>query len=246
MDERSDIEPVITNHKAWRPQAAAIIVAAGQGTRMGADIPDKIWTELAGVPVILHAIRAFHNTPCIDAIVLVLREERIDRARRIIADEGMTKVVDIRVGGVRRQDSVRAGLDSLQGRGCDVVLIHDGARPLVDAEMIERGVEFGRKHGAAVAAIPVVDTIKQVDSEGGVVGTPRRAELLAVQTPQAFNIDLLLRAYVEGDVDVTDDAMLVERLGHRVWTFPGSRRNLKITTPEDLIIAAAFLAVTSA
>ena len=224
------------------PLAAAIIVAAGRGMRMGADTPDKVWADLAGIPVILHAIRAFHSAPGIGAIVLVLREERIGHARSMIENEGMSKIVDIRAGGARRQDSVRAGLESLRNYTVDVVLVHDGARPLVDVATIEQSVEFGRMHGAAVAALPVVDTIKRVDAEGMVIGTPTRAELWAVQTPQAFHIDLLRRAHLADDVDVTDDAMLVERLGHRVWTFPGSRRNIKITTPEDLIVAAAYLA----
>ncbi len=230
------------HHNGATAHAAAIIVAAGRGTRMGADIPDKVWADLAGIPVILHAIRAFHSAPSIGAIVLVLREERIEDARSMIEHEHMSKVVDIRAGGARRQDSVRAGLESLRDYTVDVVLIHDGARPLVDVATIERSVEFGRVHGAAVAAVPVVDTIKRVHADGAVIGTPIRAELWAVQTPQAFHIDLLRRAHVGDDVDVTDDAMLVERLGHRVWTFPGSRRNIKITTPEDLIVAAAYLA----
>ena len=226
-------------------RAAAIIVGAGQGSRMGTNVPDKIWADLAGVPVILHSIRAFQRAGCIDAIVLVLREERFEHARQLIATEGLSKIVDIRAGGARRQDSVRAGLDALADQDCGVVLIHDGARPLVDGALIQRGVEYGRLYGAAVAAIPVADTIKHVDEFDVVTGTPPRAGLRAVQTPQAFDLDLLIRAHALDASDVTDDAMLIERLGHEVRTFPGSPRNLKITTPEDLVIAAAFLAATT-
>ena len=229
-----------------KSRAAAIIVGAGQGSRMGAGVPDKIWADLCGIPVILHAIRAFHRAAAIDAIVLVLRQERIESARRLFEKDGMTKIVAIRAGGARRQDSVRAGLESLTDLNCDVVLIHDGARPLVDDQIIQYGVDFGRLYGAAVAAIPVVDTIKRVDSLEAVVSTPPRDELRAVQTPQAFRVELLNRAHAFDVGDVTDDAMLVEQLGHRVWTFPGSPRNLKITTPEDLVIAAAFLAAIPA
>ena len=194
---------------------------------MGAD---KLRALLRGEPVLAHTLRAFELCPAVHAIVLVGPAT----LRRT------PKVTQIVPGGARRQDSVRAGLEALD-HTFDVVAVHDGARPLLSPDLIARGIVLAREHGAAVPVLPLFDTIKRVDSEGRVQETPSRAELRAAQTPQSFRLELLRRAHAASDEDATDDAQLVERLGHPVLTYPGDRRNIKITTPEDLLIAEALL-----
>lgn len=222
-------------------EVGVVVVAAGRGTRMGDGGGDKNFADLAGLPVIVRTLRAFDRHPAVDAIALVLRADQLDRGRALVAEHGLTRVVAICPGGERRQDSARRGIEAVAAAGCTIVLIHDGARPLVDAETIGRGIELARAHGAAVAAAPVVDTVKRVDAERRVTGTPRRDELWAVQTPQCFRLELLARAHRAASADVTDDAALVEALGHPVLVYPSPRRNLKITAPDDLVIAAALL-----
>ena len=205
---------------------------------MGAVVPDKVWADLGGVPVLLHSLRAFERAPSVGAVVLVVREETLDSARRLVEGDGLGKVAAVVVGGERRQDSVLAGLNAVGA--AEVVLVHDAARPLVDRETIERGVELARAHGAAVPALPVRDTIKRV-VDGRVVETPSRAELWAALTPQCFRLELLRRAHAASADDATDDCVLVERLGHPVVVYPGSHRNIKITVADDLRIAEALL-----
>lgn len=213
--------------------AAALVVAAGSSTRMGAD---KLWADLAGHPVLLHTLRALASAPSIACLVVVTRSESLDRVSSL--STCLDKPLRVCAGGPRRQDSVHAGLALIDQ---PIVAVHDGARPLVDPAVVDEGVRLAELHGAAIAALPCVETIKRVDQEHRVVETPARAELWSVQTPQVFRTELLRSAHAAIAADVTDDAAMVEQLGHPVRVYPGSRRNIKITTPEDLLIARALL-----
>jgi 2-C-methyl-D-erythritol 4-phosphate cytidylyltransferase len=217
----------------------AVIVAAGSGTRMGG--ADKLFVEVCGRPLLACAISAFQDCPSIDQVVLVLSQADVERGRQLVAQCALTKVAKVRAGGARRQDSVRLGLEALLG-DCDLVAVHDGARPLVTPELIERGIEAARKTGAAVPAVRLADTVKEASPNGFVLRTLDRSRLWAVQTPQVFRHDLLLRAHREITADVTDDAAMVEALGEPVRIFEGDRRNLKVTTVDDLAIVSAILA----
>ena len=218
-----------------------ILLAGGSGARMGAG-KNKVLLELRGEPVICRAARAFAGLA--DGMVLVAREE--DRSaletalRASHAFPGDLRVVS---GGATRQDSVWNGLQALP-HDADKVLIHDGARCLVDEATIRACMEAVDRCGTGVAAVPAVDTIKQVDDNWLVTGTPERSALRAVQTPQAFAVDLIRKAHLAAQEEAfqgTDDASLVERLGIPVQLTPGSRRNIKLTTPEDIAMAEAML-----
>ncbi|MEX0682163.1 MAG: 2-C-methyl-D-erythritol 4-phosphate cytidylyltransferase [Dehalococcoidia bacterium] len=214
----------------------AIIVAAGAGRRMqGAD---KLFSMVAGRPLLAHAVSAFEACWDVSRIALVMSDANIEQGRQLVEFESWTKVVAICTGGARRQDSVHCGLQNIGH--CDWVAIHDGGRPLLRPGMVSRGWEAARETGAAIPVLPLVDTVKEVDS-GFVVGTLDRSRYVAVQTPQVFRYGLLLRAHHEITVDVTDDAAMVEMLGVRVKTYDGRARNIKITTPEDLTLAEAYL-----
>jgi 2-C-methyl-D-erythritol 4-phosphate cytidylyltransferase len=216
----------------------AIIVAAGSSSRMGG--VNKVFAPLGGVEVIARALQVFEDSRVVSRIVLVLGADRVMEGRPLAAKLGLTKVTKVVPGGRRRQDSVRAGLEALGE--CDYVLVHDGPRPFVTEGIIERVLEGARETGAAVPALPVSDTIKEAGDERLVAQTLDRARLVAVQTPQAFRYDLLARAHREVTADVTDDASMVEALGGPVRIVEGDRRNIKITTPEDLALAEALLA----
>jgi 2-C-methyl-D-erythritol 4-phosphate cytidylyltransferase len=219
--------------------AAAIILAAGRGTRMG-PAADKVFADLAGRPVLAWTLLAFQRAAAIDRIVVATRPDCLARVAEIAGAAGIAKPLAVVVGGERRQDSVAAGLAALDA-AVEVVSVHDAARPLVRPDEIDDGVRLARQHGAVVLGAPVVDTIKRVGADGRIVDTPARSELVAALTPQTFRVDLLRRAHAASGGDATDDAALVERLGAPVHVHPGSRRNLKITTPDDLIVAEAFL-----
>jgi 2-C-methyl-D-erythritol 4-phosphate cytidylyltransferase len=211
--------------------AAAIVLAAGRGTRMGSATPDKVWADLGGMPVIAYSLRAFAEAPSITQIVVVARAESAEAVRALQPD---ARIV---LGGDRRRDSVGAGLAVVDA---EIVLVHDAARPLLDRATIEEGVRLAREHGAALPVVPVRDTIKRV-RDNRVVDSPPRAELFAALTPQCFRTELLRRAHAATTDDATDDCVLVERLGHPIAVYPGSARNIKITLPDDLRIAEALL-----
>ncbi len=216
----------------------AIILAGGSGSRMGAD-RNKVLLELLGKPVITRSVQAFAGL--VDGVILVSREEDIPAMQAAFADPALP--VRIVSGGESRQASVWNGLCALPEE-CTHVLIHDGARCLVDQDTIRRCKESVECCGTGVAAIPAIDTMKQVDAEDIVVDTPDRSALRAVQTPQGFTVELIRRAHMEAQAAGflgTDDASLVERLGVPVHLTDGSRRNIKLTTPEDLLMAEAFL-----
>lgn len=222
-------------------KSAVVIVAAGSSRRMGRD---KLWIPLAGRITLARTIDAFQESPYIDTIIIVVSAERLSKTRALCEQESWDKVSTIVTGGARRQDSVREGLDAIAANHptCRWVMIHDGARPFVTQSMIESGLQAVREHHAAIAAVPVKDTIKQV-RDNIIQDTPDRAFLWAVQTPQVFSFALIHQAHHSplAEQDATDDSLLLERLGHRAAIFPGSYTNIKITTQEDLLFAEAFL-----
>lgn len=219
----------------------AVIVAAGRSRRMAG--VDKLWAALPGPdgqPLLARAVAVFESCPVIDRIVLVVSRDAVGRAQELVLEEGFAKARAVVAGGARRQDSVRAGLEALGT--CEWVVVHDGARPLVTRELIERGLETARATGASCCALPVPDTIKEADDEGNVVRTLDRSRLWLAQTPQTFRYDLLLKAHRHAEGDATDDAALVEALGVQVRLYQGSPANLKVTTSEDLALVEALLA----
>jgi len=218
-------------------KVGAVIVAAGKSQRMGG--VDKVLALLGGKPVLVRVIDAFQKCRSIDQIVVVLRKQNLAEVRRLILKEGWSKKIDLCFGGRRRQDSVLAGLDRLDD--CDWVVIHDGARPLVTAGLINRGLKEAVETGAAVAAVPVTDTIKVIGTDGLVRHTPSRDNLWVVQTPQVFEYEMITEAYRRAKGEVTDDASLVEQSGYRVRLYMGSYDNIKITSPDDLVVAEALL-----
>lgn len=213
-----------------------VIVAAGASTRMGG--VDKIMSPVKGRALISYALAAFNDIDRVSSIVLVVSADRLDECRRLVDEQGFHKV-DVCEGGARRQDSVRLGLDRLGVT--EWTMVHDGARPLVDAAMIDAGLDAVRETGAAMAAVPLKDTIKAVGPDGMVLRTVDREGLWAAQTPQVFRTDLLVEAHSQVTGDVTDDASMVERMGGYVKLFMGSNDNLKVTAPEDLRLVEALL-----
>ena len=218
-------------------KVGAIIVAAGTSSRMGG--VDKVFAQLGQEPLLAKVVTVFQDCHLVDEVVIVLARKSLERGRRLVREHGWHKVVAVCPGGPRRQDSVREGLRRLAG--CHWVVIHDGARPCVSADLIERGLIAAQESGAAIAGVPVKDTIKIVSRHGFVQQTLARQCLLAAQTPQVFRYDLIEEAYRQVDVEVTDDATLVEKLGHKVEVYMGSYQNIKVTTPEDLAVAEVFL-----
>jgi 2-C-methyl-D-erythritol 4-phosphate cytidylyltransferase len=222
-------------------QAVAILVAAGRGERMRAERP-KAFLDLGGEPLLLRAARAFEAAPSVGSIVAVVPEAEMAAARERLRP--LAKLVAVVAGGERRQDSVLAGLRQVPVDFDGVVLVHDAARPLVDVELIEAVARQAAATGAALPVLPLVDTVKRVRG-GRVVETLDRAELGGAQTPQGFQVALLREACekaLRDGVALTDESMAVERLGHPVHAVPGSRRNRKITTPDDLAWAESVVA----
>jgi 2-C-methyl-D-erythritol 4-phosphate cytidylyltransferase len=217
-------------------RVGAVIVAAGSSRRMGG--LDKIWAALGGRPLLAWVLAVFQESPLIDETVVVLNKGNIDVCRKRIKEQenGLLKVC---AGGARRQDSVAAGLGEL--KNVKWVVVHDGARPVIDGTLIERGLDAAQETGSAVAAVPVKDTIKEITDDNTVKSTPARSRLWAVQTPQVFRYDLIKQAHSRITGDVTDDASLLEQLGYSVKIFMGSYDNIKVTTPDDLVLAECFL-----
>lgn len=222
---------------------AAIVLAAGAGKRMNSSI-HKQYMELSGKPVLYYSLNAFEESP-VTEIILVVGSGEIDYCKKEIVEKyNFTKVNYIVEGGKERYHSVYEGLKTI--KNADYVLIHDGARPFVDNDMIRRSLEAAEHYGACVVGMPVKDTIKVVNNEGFAQETPDRSSLWQMQTPQTFSYPLIYEAYQKviavGDNSVTDDAMVLEHaMGHAVKIIEGSYRNMKITTPEDLLVAEAFL-----
>jgi 2-C-methyl-D-erythritol 4-phosphate cytidylyltransferase len=224
-------------------KADAIIVSAGKGQRF-MEGRKKQFFLLADKPILTHTLDKFENCPLIDSILLVVGQEDMDYClKEIIEKNRYRKISQIVPGGKRRQDSVKNGMDALS-RDANIVVIHDGVRPFVTREMIEDSIHSAQRFGAVVMAMPVKETIKIADADGTVLKTLDRESLWQIQTPQTFQAHVIKEAYqkaTENGFVGTDDASLVERLGMKVHILPGSYTNIKITTPEDLILANLFL-----
>jgi 2-C-methyl-D-erythritol 4-phosphate cytidylyltransferase len=199
---------------------------------------DKIFADLDGVPVLSHVVDTFERCRSVDQVVIIVGQRNLAMGTRLVSENHWSKVVGVYAGGERRQDSVVNGLARLAG--CDWVVIHDGARPLVTVELIERGLEAAAETGAAIAAVPVTDTVKVVAADMTVEGTPPRRSLWSVQTPQVFRFSVIDQAYRAAAFEVPDDSSAVERLGHKVKIYQGSYDNMKITTPDDLAVAGVL------
>ncbi len=232
-----------------KKRIAAVVLAAGQGKRMQSSVA-KQYLLLNGEPVICHTLRAFEESE-VETIVLVTGADEIGYCREeIVQKYCFNKVLDIVAGGKERYHSVYEGLRSLHSiiEEDGIVLIHDGARPMVTGEIITRTIEAAREHGACVAAMPVKDTIKVADEEQFAAMTPDRSTLWQIQTPQTFRYKLVYEAYEKMFSDesyqkgITDDAMVVESMcSEKVKLVEGSYENMKVTTPEDMIIAESLL-----
>ncbi len=212
---------------------------------MGLDHP-KQYHFLAGAPILVHTVRVFARASCVDRIVVVVPADRVDSTRQLLGDYGLAgDFVQVTAGGKRRQDSVRAGLDLLD-EAVDIVLVHDGARPLVSVDLIERCCQAAAESGAAIAAVPVKDTLKKGGADNRIVHTVDREGLWQAQTPQVARLSLLQKAYAAlGDRDVTDEASLLELAGIAVQLVEGSETNIKITRPDDLVIAGKIMEQSS-
>lgn len=212
-----------------------VIVAAGTGSRMKKDI-NKQFIKLNNKEIVAHTIDKFYNNENIDDIVVVIREDEEEYFNKNIKEKYGFTNIKVAHGGNERQDSVFNGIKMLK-KECDVVLIHDGARPFVTDDIIKRSIHEANEHNAIVVGVKVKDTIKVVSDNGNIVDTPNRSYLWAVQTPQVFKYDIITKAYEDADNNNyygTDDAMLVERIGYNVKMIEGSYNNIKITTQEDL------------
>ena len=225
------------------PPVGAVVVAAGASTRMRGT--QKLWAELGGEPLLAHTLRVFESCAEVGRVVAVVAERHLGDVRELCADRGFARVT-VCAGGENRQGSVLRGLRALGE--CELVAVHDGARPLVTGDLIRRGLEAGRRHGAALCAVPAKSTHKLVDAEGLVLSTPPRESLWEAQTPQVFRYAELLAAHeraAEAGALYTDDAALMEAAVHPVRVYEGSYHNIKVTTPEDLVVARALHAAMS-
>ncbi len=224
-------------------KADALIVSAGKGHRFMGEKKKQFYL-LANKPILAHTLDKFEACPLVHSILLVVGEEDMDYSlKEIVEKYQYKKVSQIIPGGKRRQESVKNGLDLLP-KNTEVVVIHDGVRPLVTREMIEESIRSAMRFRAVVFAMPVKETIKVAHSDGTVLRTLERESLWQVQTPQSFQVDLIKKAYTKAFEDGfmgTDDASLVERLGEKVYILPGAYANIKITTPEDLLLAKFLL-----
>ena len=222
------------------PVCSAVIVAAGSARRM--EGIDKVLAPLGEMPVLVHTLYAFQDCPLVGEIVVVTREDLLVEVSRLCQDYSLNKVRKVIVGGAERIHSVQAGLRETDPEA-ELIAIHDGARPLVTGEVIQEAIAAARKSGAAAPCVPVVDTIKRWEDGLG-VETVDRSSLRAVQTPQVFEAGLIRaatqKALEDGEL-LTDDCGAVERLGKKVTLTRGSRENLKITTPLDLVLGEAIL-----
>jgi 2-C-methyl-D-erythritol 4-phosphate cytidylyltransferase len=235
-----------------------IVPAAGLGTRMGSPsatktkkrAPSKQFKELGGIPILIHTLRRFVACPEVYEIIVALRKNEIGGFRAQLEKqypEILNKRLQIVEGGEHRQDSVASALAAVAADGDDIVLVHDGVRPFVTPEIIAEVITAARKHGAAIAGMPAMDTVKQVErtAEGALIkATIPRASVVMAQTPQGFRYDILKKAFDEAAADGflgTDEASLIERAGHPVAVVMGSPRNLKITTPADMELADFYL-----
>mgnify|MGYP003267667044 CR=1 FL=1 len=241
---RGILETDIVRERKIEMKNTAIVLAAGQGKRMHTKI-QKQFLEIKGYPVLYYSLRCFQDSPLIEDIILVTGEESVLYCQKEIVDKyGFTKVTKVIPGGKERYDSVYQGL--LACENSDYVLIHDGARPFITEEILERGLTGAEETGACAVGIPSKDTVKIADESGYIAETPDRSKVWMIQTPQIFQYALIRNAHesirTREMSNVTDDAMVVEQeTGIKVRLAEGSYQNIKITTPEDLGVAELFL-----
>ena len=222
--------------------STAVIVAAGKGKRMGTEI-SKQFLPLCGKEILAHTVEKFEKAACIRDIILVTGGDALQDVRQMVQEYGWKKIISVTEGGKERQDSVFLGLQQVP-QDTEIVLIHDGVRPFVTEEILERSIAAAKETGGCVAGVPAKDTIKVCDAEGFAIATPNRSTLRQIQTPQTFRRKEILAAYEKAKADGflgTDDASVAEHSGFPVRVIMGSYSNIKITTKEDLLIGAAFL-----
>ena len=221
----------------------AIVLAGGAGKRMGAPT-NKQFLLLDNKPIIVHTLQVFEECKPVDGVYLVANQKDLPVIQEEILEQyRFSKVIKLVIGGRLRQDSVKNGLDAIENP-CDIVIIHDGARPFITPSFIEKGIYLMEMFDAIIPALPVKDTIKVISKEGFVLKTLDRDSLWQVQTPQTFKYELIMKAYMEGMAKKLygyDDATFIESIGKKVKVIEGSPYNIKITTPEDLIIARGIL-----
>lgn len=222
------------------PHCSVVVVAAGSSERMGGD---KMLMTLGAKPVIIRTLMAFQKSPMVDDIVVVTKMEKITAIAEMIKLYDITKVTQVISGGATRVESSLAGVSAVR-RGAKLIAIHDGARPLVSQELIERVVKEANEHISAVPVLPSTDTLKQVDSRGVIVEGVDRASVFRVQTPQVFDADIIkgaLTKAVEKRLPITDDCSAVDMMGFSTYTVEGDAGNIKLTLPEDMVLAEAIL-----
>jgi 2-C-methyl-D-erythritol 4-phosphate cytidylyltransferase len=224
-------------------KTVAVIPSAGKGERMKKGV-SKPYLLLAEKPILAHTLSPFEESPFVDEVIVTVSPGEVEYCRReVIEAFHLSKVHQVLAGGKERQDSIWEGLKRVPS-DCEIVIVHDGARPLVTRRLIESSIEAVQRYGAVVTALPLKDTVKTVSREREIVETPVRHTLMAIQTPQVFRFEVIWKAYEKAYRDGfygTDDSSLVERIGIKVRVIPGTYENLKITTPEDLLLAEVLL-----
>lgn len=220
---------------------SAIVLAGGKGKRMGAKI-SKQYIKLNGKPILYYTLKKFIECKVIDNIILVVPSDEIDYCKREVLQKYDLRVHKIVEGGAERQDSVYNALMEIENS--EVVLIHDGARPFVSYDIIKSGIDNAKIYGAAAPGVTPKDTIKISNSQGFSIDTPDRNTLVAIQTPQVFNFDMIKECHKkikDEGISVTDDTMVAEYYGNKVYLYKGEYTNIKVTTPEDLILAEKLI-----
>ena len=222
---------------------SAIILAGGKGKRMGAPV-SKQFIEIKGKPIIYYTRKKFSENKKIDNIVVVLSKDEVVYFKENILEKYNLKVDNIVIGGTERQDSVYNGLKSLEDTNTDIVLIHDGARPFISDRIIDDGIKFAQVYGACAPGVMPKDTIKIKNESNFSVSTPDRGSLVAIQTPQVFKFNEILECHEKikiNNIVVTDDTMVAEKFGYSVYLYDGEYTNIKVTTPEDLILGEKLI-----
>ena len=219
------------------PNVAVVLLAAGQSTRMGKI--DKIFAKIKQKEVISYSLSVFNSSPLIGSIILVTSSSSIKMGEELVEKYGFNKVSKIISGGKRRQDSVKLGLKEV--KGFEIIMIHDGARPFINFNILKSGVETVNKTGASIPVIPLEDSIKYIDASGFVIKNIDRKNLYLVQTPQVFHNEVILDAHDKIKQDVTDDASMVELNNGKIYVFEGLKDNIKLTTLHDYLLAESIV-----
>lgn len=216
---------------------SVIVLAGGRGKRMGS-AQSKQYIELSGKPILYYTLKKFIDNKLIDKVILVIPKDEVEYCKKEVLDKYDLKIDELAFGGKERQDSVFNGLEKAEGS--DIVLIHDGARPFISEKIISEGIKYAKEYKAAAPGVMPKDTIKVKDANRFSKDTPERSSLVAVQTPQVFDYNMIRECHQkvkEQNIQVTDDTMVAEMFGNKVYLYEGEYTNIKITTPEDLILA---------